>query len=278
MEKGRYQKLKLLYLLEILRDYSDENTYLSVRELTDLLLKNEIVVERKTLYKDLELLQDYGFNIVVEKNGRENIYALVEREFELVEVKMLIDVIQASKFLTAKKSRDLIIKLKKLASKKQAQKIQRQVYSFEENKYINENIYYNVDAIHNAIAENKQINFNYWQWNYKKEMIDRKNGEVYNISPFALVWNDENYYMVAYDNKKDLIKHYRVDKMRHVVIDENDRVGHENFLKEDISSYSKKIFGMYGGILEKVTLEFKESLIGVVVDRFGKDIIIHRKK
>lgn len=277
MEKGRYQKLKLLYLLEILRDYSDENTYLSVRELTDLLLKNEIVVERKTLYKDLELLQDYGFNIVVEKNGRENIYALVEREFELAEVKMLIDVIQASKFLTAKKSRDLIIKLKKLASKKQAQKIQRQVYSFEENKYINENIYYNVDAIHNAIAENKQINFNYWQWNYKKEMIDRKNGEVYNVSPFALVWNDENYYMVAYDNKKDLIKHYRVDKMRHVVIDENDRVGHENFLKEDISSYSKKIFGMYGGILEKVTLEFKESLIGVVVDRFGKDIIIHRK-
>ena len=257
MEKGKYQKLKLLYLLEILRDYSDENTYLSVRELTDLLLKNEIVVERKTLYKDLELLQDYGFNIVVEKNGRENIYALVEREFELAEVKMLIDVIQASKFLTAKKSRDLIIKLKKLASKKQAQKIQRQVYSFEENKYINENIYYNVDAIHNAIAENKQINFNYWQWNYKKEMIDRKNGEVYNVSPFALVWNDENYYMVAYDNKKDLIKHYRVDKMCHVVIDENDRVGHENFLKEDISSYSKKIFGMYGGILEKVTLEFK---------------------
>ena len=152
MEKGRYQKLKLLYLLEILRDYSDENTYLSVKELTTLLLKKEIIVERKTLYKDIELLQDYGFNIVVEKNGRENIYALVEREFELAEVKMLIDVIQASKFLTVKKSRDLILKLKKLASKKQAQKIQRQVYSFEENKYINENIYYNVDAIHNAIA------------------------------------------------------------------------------------------------------------------------------
>ena len=132
MEKGRYQKLKLLYLLEILRDYSDENTYLSVKELTNLLLNNEIVVERKTLYKDIELLQDYGFNIVVEKNGRENIYALVEREFELAEVKMLIDVIQASKFLTAKKSRDLILKLKKLVSKKQAQKIQRQVYSFEE--------------------------------------------------------------------------------------------------------------------------------------------------
>ena len=144
MEKGRYQKLKLLYLLEILRDYSDENTNLSVKELTSLLLKKEIVVERKTLYKDIELLQDYGFNIVVEKNGRENTYALVEREFELAEVKMLIDVIQASKFLTAKKSRDLILKLKKLASKKQAQKIQRQVYSFEENKYINENIYYQI--------------------------------------------------------------------------------------------------------------------------------------
>ena len=122
MEKGKYQKLKLLYLLEILRDYSDENTYLSVKVLTTLLLKKEIIVERKTLYKDIELLQDYGFNIVVEKNGRENIYALVEREFELAEVKMLIDVIQASKFLTVKKSRDLILKLKKLASKKQAQK------------------------------------------------------------------------------------------------------------------------------------------------------------
>ena len=257
MEKGRYQKLKLLYLLEILRDYSDENTYLSIKELTSLLFKKEIVVERKTLYKDIELLQDYGFNIVVEKSGRENTYALVEREFELAEVKML--------------------KLKKLASKKQAQKIQRQVYSFEENKYINENIYYNVDAIHNAIAENKQINFNYWQWNYKKQMIDRKNGEVYNVSPFALVWNDENYYMVAYDAKTDLIKNYRVDKMRNVVIAENDRLGHDKFQKEDISSYSKKIFGMYGGTLEKVTLEFKESLIGAIVDRFGKDIIIHKK-
>ena len=277
MGKGRYQKLKLLYLLEILRDYSDENTYLSVKELTSLLLKKEIIVERKTLYKDIELLQDYGFNIVVEKNGRENIYALVEIEFELAEVKMLIDVIQASKFLTVKKSRDLILKLKKLASKKQAQKIQRQVYSFEENKYINENIYYNVDAIHNAIAENKQIDFNYWQWNYKKQMIDRKNGEVYNVSPFALVWNDENYYMVAYDSKTELIKNYRVDKMRNVVIAEDDRVGHEKFQKEDISSYSKKIFGMYGGTLEKVTLEFKESLIGAIVDRFGKDIIIHKK-
>ncbi len=122
MEKGRYQKLKLLYLLEILRDYSDENTYLSVKELTSLLLKKEIVVERKTLYKDIELLQDYGFNIVVEKNGRENTYALVEREFELAEVKMLIDVIQASKFLTAKKSRDLILKLKKLASQNKHKK------------------------------------------------------------------------------------------------------------------------------------------------------------
>ena len=277
MEKGRYQKLKLLYLLEILRDYSDENTYLSVKELTNLLLNNEIVVERKTLYKDIELLQVYGFNIVVEKNGRENTYALVEREFELAEVKMLIDVIQASKFLTAKKSHDLILKLKKLASKQQAQKIQRQVYSFEENKYMNENIYYNVDAIHNAIAENKQINFNYWQWNYKKQMIDRKNGEVYNVSPFALVWNDENYYMVAYDAKTDLIKNYRVDKMRSVVIADTDRVGHAQFQKEDISSYSKKIFGMYGGTLEKVTLEFKESLIGAIIDRFGKDIIIHKK-
>ena len=277
MEKGRYQKLKLLYLLEILRDYSDENTYLSVKELTTLLLKKEIIVERKTLYKDIELLQDYGFNIVVEKNGRENIYALVEREFELAEVKMLIDVIQASKFLTVKKSRDLILKLKKLASKKQAQKIQRQVYSFEENKYINENIYYNVDSIHNAISENKQIDFNYWQWNYNKQMIDRKNGEVYNVSPFALVWNDENYYMVAYDAKTKLIKNYRVDKMRNVVIADDDRVGHEKFQKEDISSYSKKIFGMYGGTLEKVTLEFKELLIGAIVDRFGKDIIIHKK-
>ena len=134
MEKGKYQKLKLLYLLEILRDYSDENTYLSVKELTTLLLKKEIIVERKTLYKDIELLQDYGFNIVVEKNGRENIYALVEREFELAEVKMLIDVIQASKFLTVKKSRDLILKLKKLASKKQAQKFKdRYILSKKKN-------------------------------------------------------------------------------------------------------------------------------------------------
>lgn len=276
MEKGQYQKLKLFYLIDILKEQTDEDFGLSVRELIEQLEVKGISVERKTLYKDIELLQEYGFDIVVEKNGRENIYSLISREFELAEVKMLIDVIQASKFLTVKKSRDLISKLKKLVSKNEAQKIQRQVYSYEENKYINEKIYYNVDVIHNAIAEDKKICFNYWQWDYKINMIDRKEGLIYQVSPFALIWNDENYYMVAFDDRDKIIKNYRVDKMRNVAIITENRMGFNEFKKEDISNYSKTIFGMYGGNLEKVTLNFPEYLIGAIVDRFGKDIKIHK--
>ena len=276
MEKTYNQKLKLLYLVKILEQYTDENNSLTIKKLINLLQDKEVSVERKTLYKDIELLQNYGYDIVVTKEGKENSYFLATRNFELAEVKMLIDVIQASKFLTAKKSHHLIAKLKTLVSRNEANKIQRQIYSYEANKYINETIYVNVDAIHNAIANNKVITYNYWQWDSNKEMKNRHNNKLYKVSPFALVWNDENYYLVAYDSNSNKIKNYRVDKMSNVQITNIDRNGHNRFKEENISSYSKKIFSMYGGKLEKITLQFTEKMIGVIVDRFGTEVKIHK--
>ena len=276
MEKTYNQKLKLLYLVEIFEKYTDEDNSLTVKKIISLLQDKEISVERKTLYKDIELLENYGYDIVVKKEGKENSYFLATRNFELAEVKMLIDVIQASKFLTVKKAHHLIGKLKTLVSKNEANKIQRQIYSYEANKYINETIYTNIDAIHNAIANNKIITYNYWQWDSDKKMKNRHNNKLYTASPFALVWNDENYYLVAYDNESEKIKNYRVDKMRNVQITNIDRKGHEQFKEENIASYSKKIFSMYGGKLEKVTLQFTENMIGVIVDRFGAEVKIHK--
>ena len=182
--------------------------------------------------------------------------------FELPELKLLVDAIQSSKFITEKKTNALIKKLEKMVSEYDAQKLQRQVYVSGRIKTMNESIYYTVDTIHNAISENKKIEFQYYQWNVKKEMELRHNGAWYHISPWGLSWDDEK------------IKHYRVDKMLHIRLSSENREGKEFFNKLDMADYAKKSFGMFGGKEQTVKLLVKNNLAGVIIDRFGKNLIL----
>ena len=179
---------------------------------------------------------------------------------------------QSARFITAKKTNELIKKIEGLASKYEASKLHRQVYVTQRVKTMNESIYYNVDAIHAAIAENSQITFQYFQWNVKKEMELRKDGAFYRVSPWALSCDDENYYMIAYDDVEEKIKHFRVDKMLHIEMNGKKREGKQVFQSFDIAVYSRKMFGMYGGEEQLVKLQCVNELAGVIIDRFGKEI------
>lgn len=212
MAKGSNQKLKLMYLFKILMENTDETHSISMSDILFKLKDYGITAERKSIYNDLESLRQYGVDIVGVQRDRTYYYNVANRQFELAELKLLVDSVQSAKFLTTKKSNELIKKIEGLASKYEASKLQRQVYVTKRVKTMNESIYYNVDNIHTAIAGNRQIRFQYFQWNIKKKMELRHNGEYYRVSPWALSWDDENYYLVAYDDTEKIIKHFRVVK------------------------------------------------------------------
>ncbi|MDE6387050.1 MAG: WYL domain-containing protein [Lachnospiraceae bacterium] len=278
MPKSSNQKMKLLYLLKILTEQSDEEHCLSAQALIEALGAYGIKAERKSIYDDIAQLIDFGYDIVLVKAKTGGGYYLAGREFELAELKLLVETVQASRFLTLKKSRELIAKIERLASKADAGQLQRQVYVANRIKTANESIYYIVDDIHRAIQNNEQISFQYLEWNLEKELVPRKDGKIYRVSPWALTCKDENYYLIAHDGESDNIKHFRVDKMGHIEVLTNiRREGAELFKQFDIAAYANKTFGMFGGKEEVVTLEFENRLIGVVMDRFGKEVSIRRR-
>ena len=272
MAKGSNQKLKILYLAKILQEKTDEEHSMTMPQIIDELKRYGISAERKSLYKDMEELELYGLDIIKERRGKEFLYYIGSREFELAELKLLVDSVQAAKFITSSKSESLIKKIEALTSEHEARKLQRQVYVAGRIKTSNESVFYNVDDIHKAIGNNVKIRFRYFQWNVKKEREFRKNGDWYCISPWALSWDDENYYMVGYDDEAQMIKHYRVDKMTDLSVTKERRDGKESFQHFDMANYAKKLFGMYAGEKEIVRLRLKNSLAGVVIDRFGKDV------
>lgn len=277
MAKGANQKLKLLYLMRIFLEKTDETHWITMPEILSALERYGITAERKSIYTDIEGLRQFGLDIIGEQDGKTFRYYIGSRQFELAELKLLVDSIQSAKFITEKKSNELIRKIETLGSKYEAQQLQRQVYVAGRTKTMNESIYYNVDLIHNAILHNSQIRFHYFQWNVQKEMELRKNGEYYVVSPWALSWDDENYYMIAFDSTVNSIKHYRVDKMLHINITEETREGKEYFKQFDMAAYSKKMFGMFGGEEQYVKIEFQNRMAGVVIDRFGKDVSLMKK-
>lgn len=251
---------------------------MSAQTLIDALDAYGIKAERKSIYDDIAQLNDFGYDIVLTKAKIGGGYYLAGREFELAELKLLVETVQASRFLTLKKSRELIGKIEKLASKAEAGQLQRQVYVANRIKTANESIYYIVDDIHRAIQNNEQISFQYLEWNLEKEFVPRKDGKIYRISPWALTCKDENYYLIAHDSESNAIKHFRVDKMGHIqVLTGAAREGAELFERFDIAAYANKTFGMFGGREEIVTLEFENRFIGVVLDRFGKEVPVRIK-
>lgn len=274
MPKGTNSKLKLYRLAQIMLEKTDEDHYIKMPEIMEALKAYDITADRKTIYTDLKDLEALGIEVDGEPVGNRYHYHVVSRPFELPELKLLVDAIQSSKFITERKTNALIKKLETLVSKYDAAKLQRQVYVSGRIKTMNESIYYTVDAIHNAISENKKIKFQYFQWNVKKEMELRHGGVFYHISPWGLSWDDENYYLVGYDSEAQLIKHYRVDKMLHIQMTDESREGKEYFKKLDMADYSKKSFGMFAGKEQSVKLLVENNLAGVIIDRFGKDIML----
>ena len=276
MPKSEKQKLKLLYLLKILTEQTDEQHPMPMAVLREKLKAEEISAERKSLYSDLNCLMDFGVDVGFDPSKGNGGYYLASRDFELPELKLLVDAVSASRFITKSKSEQLIRKIEKLASRYEAVQLQRQVYTSGQIKNENESIYYHIDAIHTAVHENRQISFLYMEWNLLKKLVARKGGKHYRISPWSLMWNDENYYLIGYDAAAGMLKHFRVDKMGSIEMLKERREGEEIFKKCDLSAYSAKTFGMYGGEEQIVTLSFPNSLVGVVLDRFGKDVSLQK--
>ena len=272
--KGENQKLKMLYLVQLFSRETDDTHKLTMPEIITKLAAEGVNADRKTLYQDFDELRRFGFDIISEKDGRNFYYYLGSRDFELPELKLLVDSVQSAKFITDKKSDQLIKKLESLVSKYEGSQLHRQVIISGRVKTMNESIYYNVDKIHAAIGEDRQIRFKYFDWNLKKEMEPRYDGKWYRLSPWALMWDDEKYYLVAYDSKHETIIHYRVDKMTQIGILDEKREGHEAFRKFNIAHYTNTLFGMFAGDETKVTIEAENRLVSVFIDRFGKDIII----
>ena len=270
MAKSAGQKLKLLYIIKLLTENTDENHPASTTDIIAYLDANGIHSERKSIYDDIEKLCEFGYDIVQVRSRLGGGYYMASREFELAELKLLVDAVQSSRFITSRKSRSLIKKLELLAGKQDAGKLQRQVYVAGRIKTENESIYYNVDNIHRAIQENRQISFQYLDWNLNKELVPRVGGKR-KVSPWALIWREENYYLAAYDGVDGIMKHYRVDKMGHVDVLKDEREGLEQFEMVDPAVYTNLTFGMFSGDEETVTLQFPNRLIGVVLDRFGRE-------
>lgn len=278
LPKESNQKLKLLYLLKILYEQSDEEHFLPMSYLIEKLASYGVSAERKSIYSDLEYLEQFGFDIIKEK-GKNAGYALLSREFELAHLKHLVDSVQASKFITEKKADELIKKLEGLTSKHNAKKLRRNVYISQSVKSINETIYYNIDTLHEAINNKKKVAFKYFEYNLNKERVLKNNGDDYIASPYSLTICDENYYLVSHYEKHENFSNFRVDKMEKIRILDEDIVDYKTFTDPsfEIADYSKKLFSMFSGEIKDVKILCENSLVNAVIDRFGRDVLIRKE-
>lgn len=274
MARSNLQKLKILYVMDYLLKESDENHPVSTSQIIAELDRRGVAAERKSIYDDLEALRFYGLDIIKTGDGRTARYYIASREFELPELKLLVDSVQSSKFITHKKTAALIRKIEGLASVHEARSLNRQVYVANRIKAMNESVYYNIDEIHAGISENRKLQFRYFEYTVHKERSFRHQGAYYIISPYALTWDNENYYLVGYDSRRQMMKHFRVDKMANISLTEEPRDGREAYEALDMSAYSKKVFGMFGGEEVRVKLRFDNRLVGAVLDRLGRDVMV----
>lgn len=269
MAKSENQKQKLLYLLKFFYEETDEEHTLTVNEIIEKLERNGISAARRSIYDDIRTLQDFGVDIVMRKSKTCE-YFLASRLFETAELRILIDSVQSSRFITKKKSESLIKKLKGLTSKPQARDFSGQIYIYDRIKSMNECIFYNVDTLHHAIAENRKITFRYFDYNIKREKVYRKKGSYYCTNPIALTFDNENYYLIAYNEKFDDFVHYKVDRMADISVSEQRRSMPEKPF--NAASYVKPIFSMFDGETEHITAIFDNAYLNLVIDRFGDNV------
>lgn len=266
------QRLRILYLMKLLLEKTDDEHSMTRDMIIKELVAYGFTINRKTFYTDIHALIEYGLDIAMEKKGLEVLYHVCSRDFELPELKLLVDSVQSSKFITEKKSKYLIEKLEKLTSVYEGTKLHRQVYVSDRAKTANENIYYNVDDIHNAIGQNVSIRFRYFQWSVDKKKVLRHDGQIYKVSPWALTWDNENYYLVGFDEIIKDIRHYRVDKMLNIELSNSERIGQEQFEDYNLATYTNRLFGMFDGEEKQVKLRAHNDYAGIIIDRFGLDI------
>ena len=270
MARSSNQKLKSLYIAKILIEQTDENNIMSAGKIIDALNSYGVTANRKSVYDDIEALRTFGYDIILVP-GKGGGYYVASRDFELAELKLLVDAVESSRLITSKKSRELIKKLSILTSKEQAKHLNRQVYLSHRSKALNESVYYNIDGIHYAINSGKQISFKYFNYDIKKNRVYRRNEQVYIRTPVAMCWNEDKYYLITYCSKHDdPFASYRVDRMVGVEVldDTAERYNKKTF---NVSEYIKQNFGMFAGETVKAKIAFDESLVSVVLDHFGSD-------
>lgn len=267
MAKTELTRKRLLLLMDILRTETDENHRLTMPKLLERLRHHGIEADRRTVYDDIRALEDAGWDILTGRAG----YCLASRDFELPELKLLADAVQCSRCITEKKSYELIKKLSGLTSLHDAGKLRRQLHLVGRPKAENEQLYYNVDALYEAIDQNSAITFRYLDYQYDGTRTYRK--KRYEVSPYGLCWDTENYYLVAHEEGSGK-RHYRVDRMADIELTHTPRLSPELYKNLNMAEYGKKVFGMFGGEEKQVTLEFPKELANNAVDRFGTGIMM----
>lgn len=262
------QKLKIINEYQILMKESDEQHQINAVEMTRRLKSRGIPAERKTVYKDMDTLMDAGVDVVKGDFG----YYIGTRVFELAELKLLVDAVGASKFISQKKTKELVEKITTLAGMDDAAQLQRQVVVPEKATEANEKIFYTIDVIYQCLDNDKKMAFKYQEWTLTKEMKPRHGGKIYKVSPAFLIRNDENYYLVAYDVGSGQIRHYRVDKMVSAEMLDEDRDGKEERKALNPQEYARQHVSMFAGDERAITIRFAKNLVGVVLDKFGTNI------
>lgn len=265
-------KLKLLYLKQFFEEQTDEDHPATMPRILEYLDSKGIHAERKGIYADISYLEDFGMELRDDSKDRNKTYRLLERDFEPSEIKLVLDSVASSKFLSEKKSMDLMSKLEKLVSVHQRQSLKRQVKVTGRVKSMNGSVMYNVDTIHAAIAADTTIKFKYFHYNINKEREFTRKGAFYEVSPWALIYDNNTYYLLAYVDGK--IRTYRVDRMASVSQGTNERQGKVEFESFDLVSFSKATFGMYSGEEQKVEMIFHNRMIDTVIDKFGKEVFL----
>ena len=270
MAKSENQKIKILYILDYLQKNSHQDHPVRASELMEMLERHNILCDRKTIYSDISVLQDFGIDIL-RVTGRNGGYYIASRNFQLPELKLLIDAVQSSRFLTEKKSRELIEKLCAQCNEQDARLVRRDVYVSGRVKSMNETIYYNVDAIQEAIAQNQQIGFRYFDWGIDGKRVYRQ--KSYTASPYGLCQDNENCYLLALSPRHGITS-YRVDRMSDITLTDEKRVPCPELTGKKLTDYANRLFGMYSGDTVAVKLRFHRDLSNVVIDRFGKDTML----
>lgn len=273
MARSAGQKAKLLILYQFLQKKSDEDHPLTTQELINALARAGISAERKSVYTDMDALREFGLDVQFRK-GKKGGWFVGERDFELAELKLLVDAVQSSRFISRKKSAALIHKLEALASEPQAKQLRRQVYVDGRVKTMNEGVYYAIDKLHTAIGGNRAVAFQYFDYNVKKEKVFRREGKKYLVSPYGLIWGDENYYLVGWEHGGEGLRHYRVDKMSSLTITGMAREGDLGCQTFDLADYGQRHFHMFSGKEAKVRLRCANRFVNVILDRFGQEVML----